>query len=347
MLTERQKNIMIAIVEAYTESSVPEPIGSSTLTKLQGLNFSSATLRNEMAALEEMGYLEKTHTSSGRIPSEKGYRLYIDELMNIEPMMPELDEQVNNFLCNVKGSKSEAVYELIKNIISSKEFNYSAVTLEKTAYNCLIKKVDFVHLHNHRGLFILVTDNGLVFSKEALIPENIHIKNVVQTMEFLNSNFHNMLLNDFKNAKRFEIVSNGFFDYMSGSEAVIELCLRNMKELVKDKKSLIGQYNILNHPEFENIQTAQAYLDCLKTNDIYKIVEFDNGPIPVIGLQENVGISIKIGHENALPIMQNCSTITAYYESKNGTGAITIYGPLRMKYRYVIALLSAIVRSIQ
>ena len=186
MLTDRQKRIMIAVVEGYTDSPNAEPIGSSALSLYEGLDVSTATLRNEMALLEEMGYLEKTHTSSGRIPTEKGYRLYVEELMNIDDIQEELDEQVAQYFENSKLSKKETLSKLVESIVNNKDFNYGAVLLEKTAYNSLIKKIEFVYLKNRRGIFILVTDQGLVLHRETSIPEGINIQSIENTMEFLN-----------------------------------------------------------------------------------------------------------------------------------------------------------------
>ena len=185
MLTDRQKRIMIAVVEGYTDSPNAEPIGSSVLSKCEGLDVSTATLRNEMALLEELGYLEKTHTSSGRIPTEKGYRLYVEELMNIDDVQEELDEQVAQYFENSKISRKETLVKLVESIVNNKDFNYGAVVLEKTAYNSLVKKIDFIYLKNRRGIFILVTDQGLVLHREVLIPEGINIQSIERTVEFL------------------------------------------------------------------------------------------------------------------------------------------------------------------
>ena len=338
MLTDRQKRIMIAVVEGYTESPNAEPIGSSALSLYEGLDVSTATLRNEMALLEEMGYLEKTHTSSGRIPTEKGYRLYVEELMNIDDIQEELDEQVAQYFENSKLSKKETLSKLVESIVNNKDFNYGAVLLEKTAYNSLIKKIEFVYLKNRRGIFILVTDQGLVLHRETSIPEGINIQSIENTMEFLN---------DFKNAKVINITTDNFFDYISNAPAVLELCLRNIRKLVDDKRTIIGQYNVLNHHDFADLNLAQSYIECLKNGSIYQIVEFDAGPIPVIANDNNAAISIKLGSENNLEIMKKCACVTAYFKSKHHTGAITIYGPLRMKYRQVISFLKALVNNMK
>lgn len=347
MLTDRQKRIMIAVVEGYTESPNAEPIGSSALSLYEGLDVSTATLRNEMALLEEMGYLEKTHTSSGRIPTEKGYRLYVEELMNIDDIQEELDEQVAQYFENSKLSKKETLSKLVESIVNNKDFNYGAVLLEKTAYNSLIKKIEFVYLKNRRGIFILVTDQGLVLHRETSIPEGINIQSIENTMEFLNDKLHDVLLNDFKNAKVINITTDNFFDYISNAPAVLELCLRNIRKLVDDKRTIIGQYNVLNHHDFADLNLAQSYIECLKNGSIYQIVEFDAGPIPVIANDDNAAISIKLGSENNLKIMKKCACVTAYFKSKHHTGAITIYGPLRMKYRQVISFLKALVNNMK
>ena len=347
MLTDRQKRIMIAVVEGYTESPNAEPIGSSALSLYEGLDVSTATLRNEMALLEEMGYLEKTHTSSGRIPTEKGYRLYVEELMNIDDIQEELDEQVAQYFENSKLSKKETLSKLVESIVNNKDFNYGAVLLEKTAYNSLIKKIEFVYLKNRRGIFILVTDQGLVLHRETSIPEGINIQSIENTMEFLNDKLHDVLLNDFKNAKVINITTDNFFDYISNAPAVLELCLRNIRKLVDDKRTIIGQYNVLNHHDFADLNLAQSYIECLKNGSIYQIVEFDAGPIPVIANDDNAAISIKLGSENNLKLMKKCACVTAYFKSKHHTGAITIYGPLRMKYRQVISFLKALVNNMK
>ena len=347
MLTDRQKKIMIAIVEGYTDSPNAEPIGSSALTQYEGLDVSTATLRNEMAFLEEMGYLEKTHTSSGRIPTEKGYRLYVEELVNISDIQEELDDQVAQYFENSKLSRKDTLEKLVENIVNNKDFNYGAVVLEKTAYNSLIKKIDFVYLKNRRGIFVLVTDQGLVLHRDVLIPEGINVQSIENTVVFLDEQLHDMLLNDFKSAKTININADNFFDYISNAPAVIELCIRNIRRLVDDKRTIIGQYNILNHYDFADLNLAQEYISCLKDGSIYQIVEFDAGPIPVIASTETTGVSIKLGSENHLNIMKKCACITAYFKSKHHTGAITIYGPLRMKYRQVISFLKALVNNIK
>ena len=346
MLTDRQKDILKAIIEIYTESDNVEPVGSHTLMKLNSFSkYSSATLRNEMAELENQGYLDKTHTSSGRVPTELGYRLYVDELMNLDEI-EEIVDQVDQLLEANHGSKKEVIRGFVKSIVDNPEFNYGAIVLEKTAFNSRIKRISFTPTRNHKGVFVLITDQGQVLYKEVLIPEGLGMGNIEKTVNYLNDHLKDYLLNDLKTANQIKFPNDGFFDYMSNAESTLELVLRNIFQLVEDKKEIIGQFNILNHRDFSSIELAQAYLDSLKDESIYQIVEFDNGPLPVIASNDKINLTIKIGKENTGEVFKNCSCITAYYQSKNGTGAITVYGPIRMKYKYVVAALSALVKSI-
>ncbi len=345
MLTDRQKRIIIAIVEAYTESAEAEPIGSNSLKEFEGLGVSSATLRNEMAELENLGYLEKTHTSSGRIPSEKGFRLYVDELMNIEPLIEELDEQVSAVMNDTKLSKKDLAKGLIQKVIDG--YKYSGVVLEKIAFNAKIKFIKFISLKHHKGIFILVTDTGLILNSEVSIPDGLNIQDIEKTVDYLSENLQNILLNDFKNAKVLEFGNDGFFDFMTNARAILEFSLRNISKLVDDKKELISQFNILSHSDFNDINKAQMYLETIKDESIYSVCEFDNGPLPALGSLETNAISVKIGSEHELNILKNCSSITAYFDTKEGIGAITIYGPMRMRYRHIIALLESIVKNMK
>ena len=296
MLTDREKKILKAIVETYTESDNAEPVGSHTLMKMDEFSkYSSATLRNEMAELENLGYLDKTHTSSGRIPTELGYRLYVDELMDPEGLEDEFNEQINQFFEVNHVSRKEIIKTLVKLIVDNKDFNYGAIILEKTAFNSCIKRLSFAATKNHKGVFVLITDQGLVLHKEVNIPEGISSTNIEKTVNYFDEKLKDVLLNDFKNASKIKIPDDGFFDYMSNAEAVVEFTLRNIYLLVEDKRSIIGQFNILNHHDFADIETAQEYLDSLKDNSIYQIVEFDNGPLPVISSIESKNITVKIG----------------------------------------------------
>ena len=210
MLSERQKLVLIAIVEEYVKTN--EPVGSLALSKRPELNFSSATLRNEMAALEEMAYLEKTHTSSGRIPSEKGYRLYVQEIImrrqneDLEfPMIDEIFERPN-------VTKEEAITEAME--LVTELTNYASIVLGKTAYNSRVKKLEFISLKENQAVILLVTDQGHVESKRILVPMGVSIRELEKTIQVLNEVLHNCLVSDIENYLLSETSNDEINDYL-------------------------------------------------------------------------------------------------------------------------------------
>ena len=353
-LSQRKKDILTIIVETYTENENLDPIGSSELLKKLGVNVSTATLRNEMAELEELGYLEKTHTSSGRIPTAKGYRLYFDELLVLDDLQG-ITEFVRSKMEQTKLPKAQACRKVLEELLNKEELNYSALLLEKTAYNSSIAKIVFVPTNNNQGVFILVTNRGQIYHNETYISKNLNIADIERTVAFFDENFHGLLLNDFKNARKIEINNFDFFNYISNSEDIVKFVIINLNKLLADKKEIICPYNILKHSDFSDIRFAQSYLNEINNNNIFQLINFDGEPLPVIGSSNQVNISVKVASEHNthniseenISLFKNFSSITAYYSTKEGTGAITVYGPVRMKYKSVIAILSAIVCNLK
>ncbi len=185
MLTDRQKRIMIAVVEGYTDSPNAEPIGSSVLSKCEGLDVSTATLRNEMALLEELGYLEKTHTSSGRVPSVKGYRFYVNELLNDENISLEEIEYIKEQL-ETKVNEIEDLTKITTNTLSEIT-HYTTVAIGPSTENNLITDVRFILLGSRLLMVVILTDNGQI--KETVIKYDEDINQ--NQVEGLNNIFNN------------------------------------------------------------------------------------------------------------------------------------------------------------
>lgn len=333
MISERQKLILIAIVEEYVRTN--EPIGSLALSKRPELSFSSATLRNDMAELEEMGYLEKTHTSSGRIPSEKGYRLYVREVLerrkedeNEYPMIDEIFERPNI-------TREEAITEAME--LVTEITNYASIVLGKTAYNSKIKKIQFVSVKDNQAIILMVTDQGHVEHKRILIPERISISEVEKTIDVLDKVLHNCLVSDIENYLYNEITNEDVIDYINYHSEIVTAFASALSEMATDKYHISGKYNILSQPEFQDAKKVKEFLDVLEKRDILRIVKLDS-----------MGINIKIGQDNDLKIMQDCSVITVPYETNSGSvGAITLFGPTRMEYDKVIPLLEHIAKNMK
>lgn len=333
MLTEREKLVLIAIVEEYVKTN--EPVGSLALSKRPELNFSTATLRNDMAALEEMDYLEKKHTSSGRIPSEKGYRLYIEEVMkrdlNKNSNFPMIDEIFNR--PNITGE--QALYESME--LVAQLTNYASITLGKTAYSSRIKKLEFISLKGNQAVILMVTDLGHVESKKILVPDSISINEVEKVVKVLDEVLHNALVSDIKNIIYDPSLSTSVKEYLNYHEKLVASFVNAFTDMATDKFHMSGRYNILSQPEFQDIEKAKAIFKVLEEKNIVRVINSDT-----------TGLTIKIGTENEVKVMQDCSIITVPYESSDGTlGSISILGPTRMEYVKVIPLLEYIAKNMK
>lgn len=333
MLTLRQKLVLIAIVEEYVKSN--EPVGSLTLCKRPELNFSSATLRNEMALLEDMGYLEKTHTSSGRIPSEKGYRLYVEEVImrrkNDEERFPLIDQIFERPFITREEAITESM-ELVTELT-----NYATIALGKTAYNSRVKKLEFISLKENYAVILMVTDQGHVESKRIVVPYGLSVREIEETIRVLDKALHNCLVSDIKNHLLNDITNEEISDYIHYHSQLVDAFINAFTDMVSDKYHFSGKYNILTEPEFQDANKMRAFLEAVEKRDIFRIVKSDS-----------MGINIRIGQENELKIMRDCSVITVPYETTSGSvGAITVFGPTRMNYSQVIPLLEYIAKNMK
>ena len=333
MLSERQRLVLIAIVEEYVKTN--EPVGSLALSKRPELKFSTATLRNDMAALEELGFLEKTHTSSGRIPSERGYRLYVEEIImkkkSDESDFPMIDKIFNR--PNI--TREEAITESME--LVTELTNYASIALGKTAYNSRIKKLEFISLKENYAVILMVTDQGHVESKRIIVPHHISIKEIQKTITILDEVLHNCLVSDIQNHLFDDITNDEIREYIDYHGELIDAFVNAFSEMATDKYHISGKYNILSQPEFQDVNKVREFLNAVEKRDILRIVKSDS-----------MGINIKIGQENDLKIMRDCAVITVPYETHSGSvGAITVFGPTRMEYSKVIPLLEYIAKNMK
>lgn len=334
MISERQKLILKAIVEEFVRTN--EPVGSKTLTnnELFGLNVSPATIRNEMAVLEEEGLIIKTHTSSGRIPSEDGYKLYVQGVLNDKENVtsfPLIDEIFEKDLI----SREEAIKESVA--LVSDITNYAAIVLGTASYNAKIKKIQFVSLTQRHAVILIVTDQGYVESKKIIIPEEIKVSEMEKIINILNEMLYDCPISDIDKRIKEYLEKDNINSYMFYYEKFISALTRVFTEMVQDKFFMSGQSNILNQPEFQDINKAKGILDVIENQEILKAVNVTNN-----------SISVKIGGDNKIHAMKDCTVITVPYELDDGkTGAIAVIGPTRMHYQKVIPLLEYIAKNIK
>ena len=322
MLTERQENILKLITTEYIRSA--RPVGSNLICK--ELNCSSATVRNEMATLEELGLLEKTHTSSGRVPSEKGYRYYVDHLMKLKELNGEDLYKLQIIFDNQQLQLNDTLEESLKLI--SDMTNYTSIVLGGTSHENKLKEIRVVPIDTENLIVILVTDTGHVENKKINL-KNVSLDEIKKTVDLINELIVGTPIDEISSKLEFE-VKPIIGRYVKEHEMVYNTFYQVFKDFSSKNISVVGRNNILKQPEFNNVEKIQHIFDKL-----------DNKEEMIDSIkEENNDIKIYIGKENNLD--DDVTVIQTKYHSKGEEGTIAIVGPKRMDYDRVVTLLEYI-----
>jgi len=328
-LTKRQELILKLIVDEYVKSA--EPIGSKVLSK--ELNVSSATIRNEMSILEDLGYIEKTHTSSGRIPSEKGYRYYI------ETIIKNIDEDTEGFFEFDKiFDKDVERDEIIKEAVNllSEATNCTAISLGPNAYHSKVKKIQLVPLSVHQALILVITNFGYVESKQISLSEEMDSAELSKIIDLLNELLVDTPISKVSEKLHYEIQHSQIKELLKYRETIVDSFIEAFSKFAQSRYYLTGSSNMLYQPEFNDIQKLREFISTIDNNEIFKIVD-----------QDAEGISVKIGSENKITAMSDCTVISSTFDTLEGEkSTISLVGPTRMDYRKVIPLLKYIAKHI-
>ena len=325
MITDRQKEMLKVIVEEYIKTA--KPVSSNHICKK--LKCSSATIRNEMAKLEELHLLEKNHFASGRIPSEAGYKYYVDNLMTPKNMTGEDMLKLQTIFRNNSLDLSDTIKKSIE--IVSEITNYTAVVLGATSKENRLKKVEVVPLEDNKILSIVITDKGVVQHKILVLPSSVSNDEVKKTVELINKLVIGTPIGEVSEKLEYEvkpIIKN----YVSQYEVLYNTFYDAFHEFTTNQNSNIhfeGRNNMLKQPEFDNIDKVKMILS--KFEDIDSISEMK---------EEDNGINIYIGSETKLT--DDVSVIKTKYTIDGEEGTIAIIGPKRMEYGRVVALLDYI-----
>lgn len=327
-LNERKLNILKAIVKDYIDTA--EAIGSRTISKKHDFGVSAATIRNEMADLEELGYLIQPHTSAGRVPSIKGYRLYVDSLMS----KGELTDEEKSLIENCMKKNIDDIYSLIHETskMLSKLTNYTTVAITKSITNNIIKYIQLVNLNEREILLIVISEKGNV--KKAHIPVNENIEQA--KLNLISDSLTKRLA-----GKSLSDLDENFISYVKYqigefSMIVDELInILNCDDSDEDYSlSLNGAMNIFNYPEFNDILKAKEFLSLVEEKDSVAAL------IRQKGIQKD-NLNILIGNENGKGLEKDCSVVTATYNVDNSTlGKISFIGPTRMDYARVCSIIN-------
>ncbi len=323
-LNERKLTILHAIIKTYLETG--EPVGSRTISKYTDLNLSSATIRNEMSDLEELGYIVQPHTSAGRIPSDKGYRLYVDMLM--EEKEQELNEREEQML-----EKADKMEKLLKQAARVLATNTNYATMVSTPVNSA-NKLKFIQLSmvdEEQIIAVIVLGGNVIKNRIINVEEPLSNENLLKL---------NMLLNTTLNGMSIEEINLGLIARLKEQAGIHSEVIGNVLDAVADVIQLdedmqiytSGTTNIFKYPELSDKQSAQEIISAFEEKQ--QLTEL---VAQTLSKEENTGIQVYIGDEAPVQNMKDCSVVTATYELGDGMkGTIGIIGPKRMDYEHVL-----------
>lgn len=325
-LSERKLKILHAIIKDYIETA--EPVGSRTLSRKYDLGVSAATIRNEMAELEEEGYLKQLHTSSGRVPSDKAYRLYVDQLMESRILAKIQREALRENLMQ----KFHEVQNLLKHSAEylSEITDYTSIAMAEETKENRIKHLQLVPVDQERILVVLIMDTGLIKNTVLRIGQTLDTRELQKISNLLNQHLQGL---EIREVSRLDIegIQRELYEYRRVLEMVILHLQEVVKELEKIDVFLSGTTNIFNFPEFNDLVKARSFLAMLEEKELIK---------NLLSLPNQEGLRVSIGRENLYDIAQECSLVTTTYKINNRTiGHLSVIGPTRMDYSKIVSIM--------
>jgi heat-inducible transcriptional repressor len=333
-LDERKLKILQAIIRNYLETG--EPVGSRTISKYTDLNLSSATIRNEMSDLEELGYILQPHTSAGRIPSDKGYRLYVDQ------MMAEKEEQLGRATQEVKEmqkmllereDKMEAVLKQMAKMLAVNT-NYATMISAPQVKKNKLKFIQLSRVDTRQLLTTIVVEGNVIKNSIITVAEPLDDETLLKLNILLNTNLNGLSIEEINLA----MISN--LKQQAGIYAdVIADIVDAVEEVIKGDDNIeiytSGANNIFKYPELADNQRASELINTFEEKQL--LTELVNDTLTD---EKGTGIQVYIGNETPVKTMKDCSVVTATYELEEGMkGTIGIIGPKRMDYDKVISTL--------
>lgn len=324
-LDERKRKILKAIIRTYLETG--EPVGSRTISKYTDLNLSSATIRNEMSDLEELGYILQPHTSAGRIPSDAGYRLYVDELMK------EKEQEVSEIkeLMIERTDKMEKVLKQVVKVLASNT-NYATMITGPTYHRNKLKFIQLSRVSEMQLLAVLVSEGNIVKNHMIALQEPMTDDTILKL---------NLLLNTQLNGLCIDEINLGMITKMKEQAGIHSAVVSSVIDAVanaiavdEDEVEIYtsGTTNIFKYPELADTSKASVLISAFEEKQ--ELVDLVRD---TMNSEENTGIQVYIGNEAPVKTMKDCSVVTATYDLGNGMqGTIGIIGPKRMDYENVV-----------
>ncbi len=325
MIDERKQRILQAIIDDYISSA--EPVGSRTLARKHDLGVSPATIRNEMADLEMLGYLEHIHTSSGRIPSSKGYRFYVDGLIPPKPVSDEEKSLIDRWY-KARVKRIDEVFQETARLISQVTKNVSIVLapqVSQAAFRCL----QFLPLDDHRAIAVIMTDAGFVENKIVEMPSGAAFEDFQRMAGVINRSLAGRILRSIQGTAmkqiRDEIQDESLY------ESALEVIRRALDSEKRERLYLGGATHMMEQPEFQDVDRIKDILLMLEEEELIK---------DILHAHRGEGLEVSIGQENENSRIKDCSIITATYHLDGELlGTIAVLGPTRMEYGKAMSLL--------
>jgi heat-inducible transcriptional repressor len=317
----RRREILRVIIDDYIATA--EPIGSESVRERHGLNVSSATVRNEMAALEEMGYLNQPHTSAGRVPTDRGYRVYIDTLVTEQPLDSSEQARLRRTLL-ADGGPQRAIAHVAHALATGTE--YASVVEAPHLHDQVIRHLHLIPLTPRRALIVVVSDAGVFEGKAVELEAPMSADECDRLSQEISRRVAGWRLGDLTIAA---------MDQVMGEAALYRQVVTEVGRIIGEQIAASrihteGQANILRQPEFRDARRAEPVLSALERHDVMTELLHDGGPSPV---------RVTIGTEHRREEMRDCSVVAAtYYVGGRPAGELAIIGPTRMRYGRAISL---------
>lgn len=322
MLTKRQENILKLIVEHYVK--LAKPISSNSICKK--LKCSSATVRNEMVSLEEAGLLEKTHTSSGRIPSENGYRYYVDNLMELKKMNAEDMLKLQIIFHNNQLPLSDCITKSLQ--VISDMTSYATIVLGSSSHDNMLKQIEVVPIDDVSMIVIIVTDKGHVEHKEIRL-EGVSLDDIKKTVGLINNLIIGTPIDEVSTKLEYEIKPI-IGRYVTEHERLYNAFYNVFSDFSTNDINVVGRTKFLEQPEFTSVAKIKNIFEKLDDEATLREIEKD----------DDNNIKIYIGKENNID--EDVTVIKTKFKNGNEEGTLAIVGPKRMDYERVVSMLEFI-----
>lgn len=326
-MDERKRRVLEALIDDYIMTA--EPVGSRTLARKYHFGVSSATIRNEMADLEEWGFLEQPHTSAGRVPSDKGYRMYVDELMKPSVLESQLVERIRIFYQSRYRELQWFIHQTAR--LVSEITAYPSVVVAPAMEDARLADLSFVPVGPDVGLLVLRTDTGLIENQTLNLPDDIDPKELAMLAREFSQEFHGLLIREIGD-RLLEPLSGDIKRYEKLRKATFRWLMD--RESGEDRLTVAGPLNILNYPEFHDVDKVRRVLGFLEQQTALG---------QLLNQHMTSGVEIVIGTESSVVDIQDCSVVTATYQVGSWVvGRLLVLGPRRMQYSRVVAILETV-----